>query len=208
MMRAAHADVEVSPDDVRDAAAAVVRAVLGVRSEGSRARRLHIGAGEHGSVARLDGEEQTTPVDVGVAVEWLRALGDAPLAWDLRDAFVSLRLCGVTVWTAGSRTAATFGLALSLPLEHGGVFFGEEAPFEGASPTALVPEGHPDEPTVHLLAYTRRRYGLQLQEVGRVPVRAAEFRALHRQLLGLLRALTLEQPQAAGALRTLEALGR
>ena len=201
------AEVDASAQDVRAAAAFVLRAALCVRPPPDlRAGPLLLSARVEGTVARIDGDGSPSTLDVTTVADWSRSLGESPLGWTLTGRYVSLQACGVTVWTAGPQTAATFGLALALPLEHGGVFFGAGAPFEEAVSTALVPEGRAGGPAVRIAAYTQRRFGLRLEEVGRVALRGAEFTLLHRQLLGLLRAMTLEQPQAVIALRLLDAL--
>ncbi|WP_083865744.1 hypothetical protein [Deinococcus peraridilitoris] len=197
---------EVTMQDVRDAAAFVVRASL----SGGELHELQAGAlhlkreAEHFSV-RLAGHT-ALPADVGSAAHWLRGAGETPLHWDVREQLVTLQVCGVTVWNGGPQTAATLGMALALTLEHPGVFFGAGAPFPGAQRTALLPGARPDEKGLRVAAYTSRRFGLHLQDVGRVALPNTEYRTLQRELLGLLRAMTLEQPGAVPALRILEAL--
>ncbi|WP_027483368.1 hypothetical protein [Deinococcus pimensis] len=155
-----------------------------------------------------EGDPEASRRDFDRAVGLLRAHGRDPLDWDVRERGVALRVAGVPVWTAGTRTAATFGVALALTLEHGGVFFGTGAPFEGALPTAVIPQLTSRERGVRVARYTRRRYGLHLEEALRVHLVPGEVARLQRGLLGVLRALSLEDPSCVTAIRTLEGLVR
>lgn len=199
--------LEVAAPDVREAAAFVVRASLSEREARERqVGALHLKREAEGFTLRLSPHTPPVQVDVSSAVCWWRSLDEVPFGWDVQGQHVTLQVCGVTVWNAGPQTAATLGVALALTLEHPGVFFGAGAPFPSALPTALLPGSGLGTPGLRVAAYTARRFGLHLQEVGRVPFTGSEYLTLQRQLLGLLRALTLEQPGAVPALRTLEAL--
>jgi|GEM_PF-4963229 len=200
-------DVRVHAGELRAAAAHVVRAALASgRTEDACVGALTVSRAADGVTLRLPGSSRPFPVSVTDAAAWMRVLGDAPIAWHVNGAHVALHACGVPVWHAGPQTAATFGMALALTLEHPGVFFGMGAPFTGAARTALLPDARAGGKAVRVATYTPRRYALTVQDAGRVALTGRAYARLQRQLLGVLRAVALEQPDAVPAIRTFEAL--